>query len=178
MKYKVGEKVLIKGVVEQVDSGQAPYRVDFSGCRLWLNESAVESKAQKVVLTETIAKWLENLKNRQHTLYGVLLTYIEDVNKPNSKIDFDVLLANGYSIQEIIARAYLDGYEIEPDKRYRIPLPGMTDTDGEPLYLTHISNRFIARPLNNTLRQAWKKEHLKYIPEFYRSLAVEVKENE
>ena len=63
--------------------------------------------------------------------------------------------------------------EREEEKRYIIPLPHLVTTDGEQQYLTH-SGSFFASRRDKKLRQTWKEEHLKYIPEEYRKYAVEV----
>ena len=65
--------------------------------------------------------------------------------------------------------------EREELKRYIIPLPHLVTTDGEQQYLTH-NGSFFASRRDKELRQTWKEEHLKYIPEEYRKYAVEVEE--
>lgn len=65
--------------------------------------------------------------------------------------------------------------EREEEKRYIVPLPHLVTTDGEQQYLTH-SGSFFASRRDKELRQTWKEEHLKYIPEEYRKYAVEVKD--
>lgn len=80
--------------------------------------------------------------------------------------------------QKILEALY--GYSKTPfkerqEERYIIPLPHLVTTDGEQQYLTHSGNFFASRR-DKKLRQTWKKEHLKYIPEEYRKYAVEVKE--
>lgn len=63
--------------------------------------------------------------------------------------------------------------ERENEKRYIIPLPHLVTSDGEQQYLTH-SGGFFASKRDKKLRQTWKEEHLKCIPEEYRKYAVEV----
>lgn len=65
--------------------------------------------------------------------------------------------------------------EREEEKRYIIPLPHLVTTDGEQQYLTH-NGGFFASRRDKELRQTWKEEHLKHIPEEYRKYAVEVKD--
>lgn len=65
--------------------------------------------------------------------------------------------------------------EREEQKRYIIPLPHLTTSYGEQLFLTHQGN-FFPSIRDKELRQTWKEEHLKYIPEEYRKYAVEVEE--
>ena len=64
--------------------------------------------------------------------------------------------------------------EREEEKRYIIPLPHLVTTDGEQQYLTH-NGSFFASRRDKELRQTWREEHLKYVPEEYRKYAVEVK---
>lgn len=61
------------------------------------------------------------------------------------------------------------------EKRYIVPLPNLKTSDGEQQYLTRADNTFFASRQNEDLRQTWKEEHLKYIPEEYRKYAVELK---
>lgn len=65
--------------------------------------------------------------------------------------------------------------ERREEKRYIIPLPHLVTTDGEQQYLTHKGSFFASRR-DKELRQTWKEEHLKYVPEEYRKYAVEVEE--
>ncbi|CAC9931719.1 hypothetical protein PEPNEM18_01057 [Aedoeadaptatus nemausensis] len=61
-------------------------------------------------------------------------------------------------------------------KRYIFPLPGLTTTDGEQQYLTQEGKHWFACRRNKDLRQTWKEEHIKWIPEEYRHLKVEVRD--
>ena len=72
------------------------------------------------------------------------------------------------------AKTSLDDRD-EP-KRYIVPLPGLTTTDGEQQYLTHKKGHWFACRRKQELRQTWKKEHLCYVPDQYRKYAVEVEE--
>lgn len=62
------------------------------------------------------------------------------------------------------------------EKRYIVPLPGLITTDGEQQYLTQVGGNWFACRRKKDLRQTWKEEHLKHIPEEYRGYAVEVEE--
>ena len=59
------------------------------------------------------------------------------------------------------------------EKRFIIPLPGLVTTDGEQQYLTQ-NGSFFASRRDKRLKQTWKEEHLKFVPEVYRQFAVEV----
>lgn len=66
----------------------------------------------------------------------------------------------------------------EEPKRYIVPLPDLTTTDGEQQYLTNKSGHWFACRRNKDLRQTWKEEHLCHVPEQYRIYAVEWKNDE
>lgn len=75
-----------------------------------------------------------------------------------------------------IAYAKTPEEDREEPKRYIIPLPDLTTTDGEQLYLTHKDGHWFTCCRKQGLRQTWKKKHLCYVPEQYRGYAVEVEE--
>ena len=58
------------------------------------------------------------------------------------------------------------------EKRFIIPLPGLVTTDGKQQYLSQDYNFFASRR-DRTLKQTWKEEDLKFVPEIYRQFAVE-----
>lgn len=63
-------------------------------------------------------------------------------------------------------------------KRYIFPLPGLITTDGEQQYLTQVGRHWFACRRKKDLRQTWKEEHIKWVPEVYRGFKVEVKDGE
>ncbi len=67
--------------------------------------------------------------------------------------------------------------ERQDEKRYIIPLPHLTLSDGEQLYLTHQGN-FFPHVRNTGLRQTWKEKDLIHIPEEYRKFAIEIEVEE
>lgn len=62
------------------------------------------------------------------------------------------------------------------EKRFIIPLPNLITTDGEQQYLSHNYVSFFASKRNKSLKQIWKEEYLKFVPEIYRRFAVEFNE--
>lgn len=116
---------------------------------------------------------------KRDTLFGCNLITI------SRKIKNRIIIKNyGWSTDEDIrvveaaiayAKTSLNDRKSEDEKRYIIPLPHLVTTDGEQQYLTH-SGGFFASKRDKKLRQTWKEEHLKCIPEEYRKYAVEVKD--
>ena len=66
--------------------------------------------------------------------------------------------------------------ERKDEKRFIVPLPGLATADGKQQYLTHADGTFFALRRSSHLRQTWKEEDLKFVPEIYRQFAVEFDE--
>lgn len=81
-------------------------------------------------------------------------------------------------LDAFIALAHTPFDERDGGKRYIIPLPNLVTTDGWQQYLTQKGKRWFASRRNEELRQTWKEEHLKYVPEIYRDFKVEVNSEE
>ncbi len=76
-------------------------------------------------------------------------------------------------------KALINGYTIEPEQLYYIPLPHLKTTDGIQQVLTKRSKNgrhyFASRP-NDKLKQRYTKEELEQVPEVYKPYAKPVEE--
>ena len=79
-------------------------------------------------------------------------------------------------LDAIIEYSYTPIIDRKEEKRYIFPLPGLKTTDGEQQYLTQVGRHWFACRRKKDLRQTWKEEHIKWVPELYRDFKVEVKE--
>ncbi len=79
-------------------------------------------------------------------------------------------------LDAIIEYAYTPFIDRDEEKRYIFPLPGLITTDGEQQYLTQVGGHWFACRRKKDLRQTWKEEHIKWVPELYRDFKKEVKE--
>ena len=96
------------------------------------------------------------------------------------KITFSILASNPNDfefLKSALAYAETPLDERQEEKRYIIPLPHLTTSNGEQLFLTHQGN-FFPHVRNTGLRQTWKEKDLIHIPEEYRDFAVEIVEVE
>lgn len=77
---------------------------------------------QKVKIPKFVADWIEYCKNTFLSLARALAVSEEDFySYANQKDHLDLLYFLGSMInQEKFARAWLDGYEIKPEKRYTV----------------------------------------------------------
>lgn len=96
------------------------------------------------------------------------------------KITISMLASNPNDfefLKSVIAYAETPLDERQEEKRYIVPLPRLTASNGEQLYLTHQGN-FFPHVRDTGLRQMWKEKDLIHIPEEYRGFAVEIIEGE
>ena len=70
---------------------------------------------QKVVVPQFVADWITHSKNIGSSLFGAM-----GIFEKNFEIKKWMQWAEN---QELFARAWLDGYEVEKEKRYRISMP-------------------------------------------------------
>ena len=74
---------------------------------------------QKVVIPKSVAEWIEENK-RIYNLYG-LMGRIKDSLAPSEIMKW--FSTNPTLTGEILARAWLDGYEVEKEKLYTVEIP-------------------------------------------------------
>ena len=73
---------------------------------------------QKVVVPKCVADWIEECKNDDFHLFGAM----EAISSNQKKLDYWFREDDN---MELFARAWLDGYEVEKEKRYIIKLKGV-----------------------------------------------------
>ena len=94
---------------------------------------------QKVTIPQFVADWIKYCKNTNVTMTRALLVgEVDFYNYANQK-DLSRLtdFFSDEKNQEIFARAWLDGYEVEKEKRYLVRVKGI---DGYGRYLNKVSS--------------------------------------
>ena len=87
------------------------------------------NESQKVVVPQFVADWIEVCK--EHLTHSLYTAMTPNFMKENGQ-SFDLILwIKKASNQDIFARAWLDGYEVEKEKRYVVSLK-----NGQPLTKT------------------------------------------
>ena len=99
----------IKGIINQLDEPQKIElpKVDFK-------------KSQKVKIPQFVAKIIEYYKRHNATLYDVL-------REKNFNKQYNEWLMNEQDAYNKVARAWLDGYEVEEEKWYKIEVKGVIE---------------------------------------------------
>lgn len=87
---------------------------------------------QKVAVPQFVAEWIDYLKS--------LNSPMRDVFGAISDIRVNDWLCNAPDADEILARAWLDGYEVEQEKLYTVEIPDPHSTEWSTLYLAKDPN--------------------------------------
>jgi len=75
---------------------------------------------QKVVVPQFVADWIEECKNDDFHLFGAM----EAISLNQKKLDYWFREDDN---MEVFARAWLDGYEVEKEKRYMVKMKGLSE---------------------------------------------------
>lgn len=70
---------------------------------------------QKVTVPQFVADWIEECKNDDFHLFGAM----EEISSNQKKLDYWFREDDN---MEILARAWLDGYEVDEEKRYLVKM--------------------------------------------------------
>ena len=92
-------------------------------------ESLLVPKRELPVIPKFVADWIEEMKKDKRPFYSVMSTLM---NKTNH--EWVAWESANMNFSEIVAQAWLDGYEVEEEKLYYVKLPN-TNSTSEYLYL-------------------------------------------
>lgn len=82
-----------------------------------LNLVKLLDEPQKVTVPQFVSNWIEECKNDDFHLFGAM----EGISSSQKKIDYWFREDDN---MELFARAWLDGYEVEKEKRYLVKIKG------------------------------------------------------
>lgn len=122
-----------KELVEKIES--LPSLTSITSIRPYVDKKIVLGlisqldEPQKVKVPQFVADWIEYFKKCSGTLYGSTAPYSYYGRAITDDFEGDVIEVLEWirNNSEVYARAWLDGYEIEKEKRYIIKLKGVPD---------------------------------------------------
>ena len=96
-------------------------------------------ECEKPVVPQSVANWIEYCKNTNVTMTRALLVGEVDFYNYANQEDFSKLkeFLETENNQELFARAWLDGYTVEKEKRYRVVMPNISTTGGVLTRIKH-----------------------------------------
>lgn len=93
-----------------------------AACQLFLKDLEQLDEPQKVKVPQFVADWIEVCK--EHLTTSLYTAMNPNFMKENNQ-SFDLILwIKKTSNQDLFARAWLDGYEVEKEKRYVVKVKG------------------------------------------------------
>ncbi|EAD5424316.1 DUF1642 domain-containing protein [Listeria monocytogenes] len=121
MRFKEGDKVefiwsgkLKQGVVTEIEETKnaISYQIKYSGDMgmTWLDERDLIAPAQVLKVPQFVADWINYCEQRDYDLSCLL-----DYDDSGMSYEIDKWLRSKDSNQELLARAWLDGYEVEKE---------------------------------------------------------------
>ncbi|EAC5296002.1 DUF1642 domain-containing protein [Listeria monocytogenes] len=140
MRFKEGDKVefiwigeLKQGVVTEIEETKnaISYQIKYSGemGMTWLDERDLLSPAPVLKVPKLVGDFLENhSKEDGHTLHDLLCDLLTSRDSLDENV-YDWIMENNNENGELLARAWLDGYEVEKEPLYYVRLPLSTWND-------------------------------------------------
>ena len=108
---------------------------------------------QKPVVPQFVADWIEECKNDDFHLFGAM----EAISSNQKKLDYWFREDDN---MELFARAWLDGYEVEKEKQYRVKMKGNIEAD-KLVYGNFVEKYFFAqKPTLPSVRYYHTKKQL------------------
>ena len=106
------QAVWVNGILNELGSCYGLHKY-YEGYKQGKIEGAMER--EKVQVPQFVADWIKECKNDNFHLFGAM----EDISSNQKKLDYWFREDDN---MELFARAWLDGYEAEEEKRYRVKL--------------------------------------------------------
>lgn len=107
---------------------------------------------EKVVIPKFVADWIEECKNDDFHLFGAM----EGISLNQKKLDYWFREDDN---MELFARAWLDGYEVEEEKRYYVRFKGMESGDFNYLNFIKFQHAWVLSSIK--LDKKFRTEHTK-----------------
>lgn len=107
---------------------------------------------EKVVIPKFVADWIVECKNDDFHLFGAM----EGISSNQKKLDYWFREDDN---MELFARAWLDGYEVEEEKRYYVRFKGMESGDFNYLNFIKFQHAWVLSSIK--LDKKFRTEHTK-----------------
>lgn len=187
MRFKEGDKVefiwigeLKQGVVTEIEETKnaISYQIKYSGDMgmTWLDERDLLSPAPVLKVPKLIGDFLENhSKEDGHTLHDLLCDLLTSRDSLDENV-YDWIMENNSENGELLARAWLDGYEVEKEPLYYVQL--ITNSLGY-LNVRNDGRRSLSDSVQNDIfKTQFTEAEIKAMDERYWHFAVLVEEVE
>ncbi|MBZ1352040.1 DUF1642 domain-containing protein [Streptococcus sp. LPB0406] len=121
-------------------------------CQLVLKDLEQLDELEKVQIPQFVAEIIEYYKGKNATLYDAL-------REKNFNKQYNEWLMNEQDAYNKVARAWLDGYEVEEEKRYYVRFKGMESDDFNYLNFIKFQHAWVLSSIK--LDKKFRTEHTK-----------------
>ena len=128
--FDVDENKCVENVV-RLEYGQT---LNVPNNDIYITDDIVDKSKIKVTIPQSVADWIEVCK--ENLAIGLYTAMNPDFLKQYNKSDKLISWVRKSNNQNLFARAWLEGYTVEKEKRYRVRLKGL-DKDLEYLNFKH-----------------------------------------
>lgn len=134
------KKELVKTLMERMQ--KFGYFPSFTNVKVFIREyeKMTKPEPQKPVVPQFVADWIEYVRGWNKGLLYALANASDEV--------LAWLCVDKLKRQELFARAWLDGYEVEKEKRYVVKVKGVNE-ECECLFFGELSNTWKFRSLGS-----------------------------
>jgi hypothetical protein len=145
--FFIGDEVFLKGkivgfdvdenkCVENVVRLEYGQTLNVPNSTIHITDDIVDKSKIKVTIPQSIADWIRKCKTFKSFALSLSFVLQPSVWEANGLSDECINWLMDANNQELFARAWLDGYTVEKEKRYRVRLKGL-DKDLEYLNFKH-----------------------------------------
>ncbi|MEY8435078.1 DUF1642 domain-containing protein [Streptococcus hyointestinalis] len=138
LKYKVGDELLVRVKILDVDGKTTRYHYLLSTSG-WLSKEELNQitvgAPQKPKVTQEVMVWYEEVKSERAD--WTINNWLRTINTPSEVCYWlygENHLENQHALATLIAYGP-DAVEVEKEKRYKVSLVGLKESDGKPQYL-------------------------------------------
>ncbi|EPD3034946.1 DUF1642 domain-containing protein [Listeria monocytogenes] len=182
MKFREGDKVefiwlgkLIQGVVTEIEETKnaISYQIKYSGAMgmTWLDEKELIAPTPVLKVPQFADDWINHCEQREYDL-ACLLDY-GNAGMPDEMYGWLISSADN---QELLARAWMDGYEVEKEPLYYVQL--ITNSLGY-LNVRNDGRRSLSDSVQNDIfKTQFTEAKIKEMDERYWQFAVPVRDLE
>ena len=147
----MNKKELTKELMERMQI--FGYFPSFTNVKIFIQEyeKLTNSKPQKPVIPQFVAEIIEYHKRNNATLYDAL-------REKNFNKQYSEWLLNEQNAYDKVARAWLDGYEVEKEKRYTVKIKAVNQylvKNPDEEFLGFLQSRLKSKFTRKELEDAW-----------------------
>ena len=146
--FFIGDEVFLKGkivgfdvdenkCVENVVRLEYGQTLNVPNNDIYITDDIVDKSKIKVTIPQSVADWIRKCKTFKSFAVSLSFALQPSVWEANGLSDESIeWLANAEN-QEIFARAWLDGYEVGKEKRYKVVMPNVSSSGGVLTRIKH-----------------------------------------